>query len=353
MLMPSRIRKALLISGLVGIFIIIFFIMKNPAEAENHAFNGQAIHTLYSVKIIGPLPEDPQILQHEISAVLDQVDNEISTFKPDSILSQFNRYQGRDPKPISRGMAEIIATALRIGHDSDGAIDITAGPLVNLWGFGPDKSKRGTLPSQQQIDSARRLVGLQHLKLISDSGGDWLQKDLPGVYVDLSALGEGYAAQLLSRLLDSKGLTNYLVSVGNAVFARGVNAQGVPWRIAIRQPNDAAFAIQQDAVKLQGYDISTSGSYLNYFEKDGKRYSHIIDTKTGRPIEHKLASATVIAATPLEANGWDISLMVLGPEKAIEVAKKQGLAVYLISKTDTGYAAYMSPQFKQFLIKDD
>jgi thiamine biosynthesis lipoprotein len=353
MQMPSRFTRTLLITGVVGLLIILFFITRKPVEAENHTFNGQAIHTLYSVKITGPLPENPQALQQEIRAVLDQVDNEISTFKTDSILSQFNRYQGTDPRPISRGMAEIIATALRIGHDSDGAIDITAGPLVNLWGFGPDKSKRGTIPDQQQIDLARQKVGLQHLKLISDNQGDWLQKDLPDVYVDLSALGEGYAAQLLSRLLDSKGMTDYLVSVGNAVFARGVNAQGVPWRIAIRQPDDATFAIQQDAVKLQGYDISTSGSYLNYFEKAGKRYSHIIDTKTGRPIEHKLASATVIAPTPLEANGWDISLMVLGPEKAIATAQKYGLAVYLISKTDTGYSTYMSPQFKQFLIKND
>ncbi|XBS68613.1 FAD:protein FMN transferase [Acerihabitans sp. KWT182] len=346
-------RRALLIGGVIVLSAILFFINKHHAATENHTFAGQAIHTLYSVKIVGPLPENQAALQGEISAVLDQVDDEISTFKPNSLLSRFNRYQGVDPFPISRGMAEIIATALRVGHDSGGAIDITAGPLVNLWGFGPDKSKRGTLPSQAQIDEARRLVGLLHLKLISDSQGDWLQKDLPGVYVDLSSLGEGYAAQLLSRLLDGKGLTNYLISVGNAVFARGVNPQGVPWRIAIRRPDDAAVAFQPDAVKLQGYDISTSGSYLNYFEKDGKRYSHIIDTKTGRPIEHKLASATVIAATPLEANGWDISLMVLGPEKAMAAAKKYGLAVYLISKTDTGYAAYMSPQFKQFIIKND
>ena len=187
--------------------------------------------------------------------------------------------------------------------------------------------------------------------MISDSQGYWLQKTRPDVYVDLSCLGEGYATQKIAHLLDSKGITNYLVSVGNANFARGNNAKQQPWRIGIRTPTDDGFNIQQEAITLQGFDVSTSGSYLNYFEKEGKRYSHIIDPRSGRPITHNLASATVIAPTPLEANGWDISMMVLGTEKAIALAKEQGLAVYLISKSDSGYTTYMSPQFKQFLEK--
>ena len=245
-------------------------------------------------------------------------------------------------------MADIILMALRVGNATHGAMNITVGPLVNLWGFGPDKHMQGTIPDQDQIDAARRKIGLEHLTLISGSSGNFLKKDLPDLYIDLSCMGEGYGAELLSRLLDRKGIGNYLISVGNATFARGVSAAGGPWRVGIRQPTDQVLEAR-DAVDLQGYDISTSGSYLNYFEKDGKRYSHIIDPATGRPIEHHLVSASVIAPTPLEANAWDISMMVLGTEKAIKLAAEQGLAVCLITKTDTGFTTYMSPQFKNFL----
>lgn len=327
----------------------MFFLTPEQTQEESHTLEGEAIHTIYRVKITGPLPEGEENIHKEIISTLERVNNEISAFKPDSILSKFNQYQGTEPQPITAGMADIISVALRIGQASHEAMNITVGPLVNLWGFGRDKSKVCVLPSQQQIDAAKQKVGLKYLRLISDSQGYWLQKTVPDLYVDLSCLGEGYATEQISHLLDSKGINNYLVSVGNANFARGINAKKQAWRIAIRTPTDQGFDLQQEAINLQGFDVSTSGSYLNYFEKDGQRYSHIIDAKTGRPITHTLASATVIAPTPLEANGWDISMMVLGAEKAIALAKEQGLAIYLISKNGNGYSTYMSPQFKQFL----
>lgn len=359
MIRRSSYFKTALFSLLAALMVlsIRYFYSANSAASDSEVltsttFQGQAIHTLYSVKITGDLPENSAELEHEIKDVLERVNNEISTFKPDSILSSFNKYQGSEPRPISTGMADIITTALRIGNESHEAMNVTVGPLVNLWGFGPDKSKRGIIPSQAQIDQTKQKVGLKYLKLISESSGYSLQKEIPDLYVDLSCLGEGYATQQLSYLLDHKGITNYLISVGNATFARGVNAKNKPWKIAIRTPTDEDFDVQKDAINLQGFDVSTSGSYLNYFEKDGKRYSHIIDPVSGKPIEHNLASATVIASTPLEANGWDISMMVLGPEKAIALAKEKGLAIYLIMKTEKGYTTYMSPQFKQFLVRN-
>ncbi|MCL6336699.1 FAD:protein FMN transferase ApbE, partial [Pectobacterium carotovorum subsp. carotovorum] len=161
----------------------------------------------------------------------------------DSVLSRFNRDTGTDPQPISNGMADIILAAQRIGRATGGAMDITVGPLVNLWGFGPQKQPVA-IPSQQQIDEARRKVGLNHLRLISDHQGEWLQKDLPGLYVDLSTLGEGYGADLLAQLMTRKGITNYLVSVGGAISGRGVDGQGQPWRVAIEEPADKGNAIQ-------------------------------------------------------------------------------------------------------------
>ncbi|WP_409307044.1 FAD:protein FMN transferase ApbE [Pectobacterium sp. B1J-3] len=309
---------------------------------------GKTMGTYYSVKISGELEDDKAQLQQEIERLLEQANDEISTYRAHSTLSKFNQYQGTDPQPISEGMADIILAAQRIGRATDGAMNITVGPLVNLWGFGPQKQPV-TIPSQQQIDLAKQKVGLNHLTLFSDFRGEWLQKDRPDLYVDLSTLGEGYGADILAQLMTRKGITNYLVSVGGAISSRGINSEGKPWRVAIQKPTDQENAMQA-AVNLQGYSISTSGSYRNYFEQDGKRYSHVIDPETGRPITHQLVSVTVIAPTALEADGWDTGLMVLGTEKALTIAEKQGLAVYLITKTDNGFSAIMTPQFKSFLM---
>ncbi len=149
--------------------------------------------------------------------------------------------------------------------------------------------------------------------------------------------------------MEQLGINNYLVSVGGAVLSRGLNAQQQPWRVAIQKPTDRENAVQA-RVDLQGHGISTSGSYRNYYELDGKRISHVIDPVTGRPIEHKLVSATVIATTALEADGWDTGLMVLGTEKAKALALEQHLAVYLISKQGDKFVSWMSPQFAAFLI---
>lgn len=222
---------------------------------------GKTMGTFYSVKVSGDIAVDKQQLQQQVDAVLERANDDISTYRTDSVLSRFNQTQSADPQPIPRGMADIILMAQRIGRDTQGAMNITVGPLVNLWGFGPDK-RAVKVPSQQQIEAAQKNVGLQHLKLISDNRGEWLQKDLPEMYVDLSTMGEGYGVDQLVQLMARNGITNYLVSVGGAVSSRGVNGKGNAWRVAIQKPTDRENAVQA-LVDLQGYGISTSGSYRN------------------------------------------------------------------------------------------
>ena len=146
-----------------------------------------------------------------------------------------------------------------------------------------------------------------------------------------------------------EGISRYLVSVGGALASRGMNADGQPWRVAIQKPTDRENAVQA-IVDINGHGISTSGSYRNYYELDDQRISHVIDPQTGRPITHKLVSVTVIAPTALEADGWDTGLMVLGPQKAQQVVREQGLAVYMIMKEGDGFTTWMSPQFRAFLV---
>lgn len=334
----------------IAMLVLMLSACDKPAATTALVLEGKTMGTVWRVSLTGVEIERKAELQQRIQQRLDADDAELSTWKADSVLSRFNQSRDLSPQPVSENMADIVTTSLRICRKTGGAMDITVGPLVNLWGFGPTKQPRHT-PDAAQIAAARAQTGLQHLRVVQGADGQWLQKDLPDLYVDLSTVGEGFATDHLARLMEQLGINNYLVSVGGAVLSRGLNAQQQPWRVAIQKPTDRENAVQA-RVDLQGHGISTSGSYRNYYELDGKRISHVIDPVTGRPIEHKLVSATVIATTALEADGWDTGLMVLGTEKAKALAIKEHLAVYLISKQGDKFVSWMSPQFAAFLIPD-
>lgn len=321
-----------------------------PATPASTAtvLDGKTMGTFWRVSVIGVDEAKAQALRAKVQAQLDADDRLLSTWKNDSALMRFNHAADTRPWPVSEAMADIVTLSLRIGAKTHGAMDITVGPLVNLWGFGPDKQPVAT-PDAQAIAAAKARTGLQHLQVINQSGRQFLQKDIPDLFVDLSTMGEGYAADHLARLMEQEGISRYLVSVGGALVSRGMNGEGKPWRVAIQKPTDQENAVQA-IVDINGHGISTSGSYRNYYELDGKRISHVIDPQTGQPITHKLVSVTVIAPTALEADGWDTGLMVLGPEKAQQVVREQGLAVYMIVKEGEGFKTWMSPQFRTFLV---
>ncbi|EIY5080434.1 FAD:protein FMN transferase ApbE [Klebsiella quasipneumoniae] len=321
-----------------------------PATPASTAtvLDGKTMGTFWRVSVIGVDEAKAQALRAKVQAQLDADDRLLSTWKNDSALMRFNHATDTRPWPVSEAMADIVTLSLRIGAKTHGAMDITVGPLVNLWGFGPDKQPVAT-PDAQAIAAAKARTGLQHLQVINQSGRQFLQKDIPDLFVDLSTVGEGYAADHLARLMEQEGISRYLVSVGGALVSRGMNGEGKPWRVAIQKPTDRENAVQA-IVDINGHGISTSGSYRNYYELDGKRISHVIDPQTGQPITHKLVSVTVIAPTALEADGWDTGLMVLGPEKAQQVVREQGLAVYMIVKEGEGFKTWMSPQFRTFLV---
>ncbi|WP_426448279.1 FAD:protein FMN transferase ApbE [Siccibacter colletis] len=334
-----------------SLFLLLMLMLAGCDRASENAplvLEGKTMGTSWRVSLAGVDAQRAPELRRQIQAQLDADDRLLSTWKDDSALMQFNHSTSTAPWPVDAAMADIVTLSLRIGHKMQDAMDITVGPLVNLWGFGPDKQPVAT-PDAAQIAAARARTGLQHLRVINAADSQWLQKDIPDLFVDLSTVGEGYAADHLAQLMARNGISRYLVSVGGALASRGMNAEGKPWRVAIQKPTDRENAVQA-VVDINGHGISTSGSYRNYYELDGKRLSHVIDPATGRPITHKLVSATVIAPTALEADTWDTGFMVLGPEKAREVALAQGLAVYLISKEQDGFSVWMSPQFKSYLV---
>lgn len=340
----------------VGLLATLFMLAACDAPAPSAksetaaatVLEGKTMGTFWRVSAIDLSAARAEELRGKIQAQLDGDDQLMSTYKNDSALMRFNQSKSTSPWPVSEAMADIVTESLRVGYKTNGAMDITVGPLVNLWGFGPNKQPVKT-PDQAQIDDARAKTGLRHLSVINQSGQQYLQKDIPDLFVDLSTVGEGYAADHLARLMAEEGISRYLVSVGGALVSRGMNASDKPWRVAIQKPTDEQNAVQA-ILDINGHGISTSGSYRNYYELDGKRISHVIDPQTGRPITHNLVSVTVISPTALEADALDTGLMVLGTEKAKEVVRQQGLAVYMITREGEGFKTWMSPQFASFLV---
>lgn len=336
----------------VGLLMLAMLAGCDKPPAAEHPMleiHGRTMGTFYGVKVVGDFPGGQQALQTQVDSLLKHYNDEISTYDPNSSLSKFNQQQTTAPFPVSQDMADIVISAVRVGQRTQGVLDVTVGPLVNLWGFGPDR-RPVKIPTDAQITAARQRVGIQRLHVDVSADHAELRKDIPNMYVDLSTVGEGFGADKIADFLESRGVHNYLVEIAGASRSRGVNAKGEPWKLAIQKPTDELDEVQA-IVKPDGRAISTSGSYRNYYELNGQRYSHIIDPATGKPITHRLVSATVITPTALEADGLDTALMVMGPEKAMAFAKQQHLAVYLVIKTDKGFKAEYSETFKPYLVQ--
>ncbi len=318
-----------------------------PQPPAQTRIQGKTMGTYYVVTLSDPFPGGEPALKSEVENLLARMNSEISTYDPDSLISRFNQGPANTPFIIPAAMAKIVRQGIDAGHLTNGKLDVTVGPLVNLWGFGPDKRpvKR---PDEAAIAAARQKVGIDKLTLTPQGDHFLLEKSIPELYLDLSTLGEGAASDEIAALLESKGVNNYLIEVAGAVRSKGHNSKGSPWRVAIVEPSDQPGAFS-DIVIPNGMALSTAGSYRNYYQLDGQRYSHIIDPATGQPITHKLVSASVITPTALEADALDTALMVMGPTEAMAFAKQHKLAVYLIVKTDKGFKAIHTPQFAPYL----
>jgi len=231
-----------------------------------------------------------------------------------------------------------------VSEMTDGAYDVTVGPLVNLWGFGPQDT-HDKIPARGAIESARARTGYHNLELRQTPAA--IRKRLPGLYVDLSSIAKGYAVDRVARLLEGQGIENYLVEIGGELRGKGHNERGTAWRIGIERPSANDRAVYK-ALKLDRSGLATSGDYRNYFEHDGQRYSHIINPLTGQPVSHKLASVTVIAASAMRADALATALMVLGPQDGYALAEHEGIAAFFIVKVGKGFTNKASPAFMQY-----
>ena len=294
---------------------------------------GSTMGTQFSVKLPNGLgDQDAENVQKAVEAVLDHVDETMSTYRPDSELSRFNSSTTTEWYPVGPNLCGIVELSLQTSRQSDGAFDITVGPLVDLWGFGPGEIITEP-PDDNAINSLLAVTGFEHVH--TDCSLPVIRKDLADLQLDLSAIAKGYAADSVASLLSTLGFEDFLVEIGGELRIRGLNAKGDPWAIGIEAPLPDVRK-PHAVVHLTDTAMATSGDYRNFFEADGKLYSHTIDTRTGRPVTHTLASVTVVENEGWRADAMATALLVMGPEEGLAFAERENMAVLMLLRTDDG-----------------
>ena len=292
-----------------------------------------------------PPAVDEKMLGSAVVAAMEEVNRQMSTYLPDSELSRFNARAATDWFPVSPALVTVVQAARRVSEWSDGAFDVTIGPLVNLWGFGADGTG-SRVPDAAAIRREMERVGYR--QLMTRKNPPALRKLRPDLYVDLSAIAKGHAVDRVCTVLQRHGVRAYLVDIGGDLRVAGRNERGEPWRIAIEKPLTGKRSIQQ-LLHLQDQALATSGDYRNYFERNGKRYSHTIDPRSGRPIEHRLAAVSVVAGNAMEADALATALLVLGPQRGLRLAEQRQWAAFLVVRQEDGFAVRYTGEFAQFL----
>jgi thiamine biosynthesis lipoprotein len=278
--------------------------------------SGRTMGTVYHVKIVSNEPVEVTTLKAEMTQILAALNASMSTYDPHSEISRLNSLRQKEPIMVSEDFMRVMRLAAKIYGLTGGAWDGTVAPLINLWGFGPNGQIK-QVPSARDIDTALGRVGFH---LLQRQGERSLVKRNPEVTLSLASIAKGYGVDRLADFLNQKGYINYLVEIGGEVYAKGVNAMGEPWRVGINRPDpggrlDAVYRV----VQLSQTALATSGDYRQFYEIDGKRYSHIIDPKTGYPVQNGVVSVSVMAPNCALADGLATALMVMGPEKGLAV----------------------------------
>lgn len=309
------------ISFLASLWILVFTAC--TGQKQYFVESGSVFHTVYHIKY-----EAPELLTEKIDAEFQKFNLSLNPFNPNSIISKVNQ---NEPVEADDWFIEVFNRAKEVSDHSDGVFDITCAPLINLWGFGFSKMDSVT---PLMIDSIKQFVGYQRVRL----DGRKVIKDDPRVLLNCSAIAKGYACDVIARLLEREGIKNYMVEIGGEVAMKGVNQNGNCWRIGINKPEDDSTGIKNDIEEVvqlcKKGGVATSGNYRNYYVKDGKKYAHTIDPRTGYPSEQSILSATIVAQDCITADAYATAFMAMGLEKARQVAENVPDIEYFVIYAD-------------------
>ena len=300
--------------------------------ARTKTITGETMGAVYTVRAVVPghATISEADLRTAVEEAFERINGLMSTYREDSELSRFNASRSTEPFSVSADTAAVFALAQRVSEQTGGAFDVTVGPLVNEWGFGPN-GRDTTPPDEAELTELRRHVG--HALLELDEAASTVRKRDPELYCDLSAVAKGYAVDEAAEALDAIGIENYMVELGGEVRTRGRTTADRPWRIAVERPEEDARAIET-VVPLSGLSIATSGGYRNFREVDGRKFSHTIDPRTGEPVMTRLASVSVIHPSCAAADAYATALMVMGVDEGFQFAEDEGLAAVFLVHAD-------------------
>ncbi|TDT43353.1 thiamine biosynthesis lipoprotein [Halospina denitrificans] len=320
-----------------------------PPETSPTRIQGETFGTFYQVSVANDLADEQKdTLRSQLEAELDRVDRQMSTYREDSDLNRLNSAETGEWVALPDPVIELLALSRTISEATDGAFDITVGGLVNLWSFGPEARPREK-PSDEALQQRLEQVGFQQLDVDQDAGR---ARRLSDIYADLSAIAKGHAVDRLAMLLEEAGYEAYLVNIGGDLLANGRKRSGEPWRIGIELPRDGE-QVARHALPLLNMSLATSGDYRNYFEVDGQRYSHTIDPRDGRPVQHTLASVSVFHPENTMADALATAFMVMGTEDTLTYARKNEIPVLVIERSRGDFRTRISPALREMLAGED
>ena len=334
-----------LVKTWLTIIVLSVVVACSPAQQveQQIQLNGNTMGTYYVVKLYSKAAVDQTALQQAIDKELEQINDLMSTYRPESELMRFNRHASSEPFALSEQTRVVVAEALRLAEQTDGVLDITVGPLTELWGFGA-RGRVEQAPSDEDIATARALVGYDKLTLADNQ----LTKSVAGLAVDLSTIAKGYGVDQVAAILEQYGIDNYLVEIGGEMRIKGKKPDAKRWKIAIEKPVNAERAVQR-ILQTGDMGVATSGDYRNYFEEEAVRYSHLLDPRTGKPIQHRTVSVTVLHPSCMTADGYATALNVMAADEALAFANRYNIAALIVVKTDDGFTELATDAFKPFL----
>ena len=329
-----------------SLIFIIFISCQHNENQIAYSISGSTMGTTYSIKFVDiDGSADLPVIQENVDTILAKVNRQMSTYIKTSEISLFNSFKDTTWFKVSHDFAVVLKESIEIYKQTDGYYDITIGPLVNLWGFGPDFTSN-VIPKSDLIKKARKLVGAFNIKV--DTTNNLIKKRIPDLYCDLSSIAKGFGVDKVGIYLDNIKINNYMVEIGGEVRAKGLNENNEKWRIGISTPLSDGL---QKIISISNISVATSGDYLNYFEKEGVRYSHLIDSKTGKPIKHNLASVTVLNKNCSSADALATAINVMGPTIGYNFALDKKLPIFMIVRVGNDFVEKMTPEFEKFILE--
>ncbi len=337
--------KKFLVTHVTLIIVTLFNSSCSSEKYYNAEIKGNAMGTFYFIEVIDvPIEIKIKNIELEIKNSLIKANKILSNWDEESEISIINKINKTKAIKISDELNEVFKTAYEINIKSNGFFDLTLDPIIELWGFGYKNKQMEIIPTDEQIKKALSLIG-QKSFLKNDFDNNELTKKIKNLKINLSSIGKGYGIDLIGKKLDQLGIKNYIINIGGDILTKGYNSKKENWVIGIENPNLKEKLIKE-IVNITNKGLATSGDYKNFFTKNGNRYSHIINPKTGKPITHSTKSVTVIHEDSMKADGWATAFLVLGSLEGLKIAEKEKIAVLFIDKINNKLINLKSSKFK-------